>query len=517
MQSDSDADDVFYDVEEDVEDEEDQFVDARLDGEGDAEHPGGDDGDDDVPIWVLDAEDAESLDYTVTHCSFPLHMAAYDGDHSVMKSLIATASREQLVEKDPHGNTALHIAVMRQNRVAVEALLGVGVPSKIRNERGWTALDEAISMKNRALVTLLYKYGVQEIKDELKGAKQQLLKTLSGMPDYSMELTWQLGSPVLGFLLRKWAPYDTYTIWKQGTKIRVDGTLMGIDKSSARILPEWKRGKFSLLFDGIKTPAQLCLVDHTREMYLDVTEEKQRRKQAGEFDVDAVISEGAGRTKLRAVNFRFKPVKGWAGGVLSEKIEGWTTKVYEASGKMMAVTCVKQDWRIPRLATFEEYLAINMPQDTSMELPVNPTSLNGAPNGGKGQKAQAKPKKFTGRCWMAENFPMSLQQLLPLLDVVGHANKHLGMAARFMRKYGDMKMFPVRIQVPLMWTVYLLVSFKKFRLSRQRPDEKWFQIPAGFTKVSLDDFTSDSYSVGRNTSVTSEVGDEELGAQIDFG
>lgn len=65
-------------------------------------------------------------------------------------------------------------------------------------------------------------------------------------------------------------------------------------------------------------------------------------------------------------------------------------------------------------------------------------------------KKDSKPKKLTGRCWMAENFPMSLRQLLPLLDVVGHANKHFAKVAKFMRKYGDMNMFPVKIQVILL-------------------------------------------------------------------
>ena len=73
---------------------------------------------------------------------------------------------------------------------------------------------------------------------------------------------------------------------------------------------------------------------------------------------------------------RFKPVKGWLGGVLSEKIEGWNTKVYEASGKMVAVTFLKGDWHIPSNTTFEEYLEMNVPEDTSVELPVNPTTLN---------------------------------------------------------------------------------------------------------------------------------------------
>lgn len=35
--------------------------------------------------------------------------------------------------------------------------------------------------------------------------------------------------------------------------------------------------------------------------------------------------------------------------------------------------------------------------------------------------------------------------MLPLLEVVGTANKVLGKVARFMRKYGDMAMFPVKV------------------------------------------------------------------------
>ena len=53
---------------------------------------------------------------------------------------------------------------------------------------------------------------------------------------------------------------------------------------------------------------------------------------------------------------------------------------------------------------------------------------------------------LTGRCWMAENFPMSLRQLLPVLDVVGAANKHLARVGRFLQKYGDMDLFPVKLQ-----------------------------------------------------------------------
>lgn len=54
----------------------------------------------------------------------------------------------------------------------------------------------------------------------------------------------------LSTLIRKLAPYDTYSIHKLGRRVRVDGTLMGMDRKRQGLIPNWKRGHFSLLFDG---------------------------------------------------------------------------------------------------------------------------------------------------------------------------------------------------------------------------------------------------------------------------
>lgn len=61
-------------------------------------------------------------------------------------------------------------------------------------------------------------------------------------------------------------------------------------------------------------------------------------------------------------------------------------------------------------------------------------------------KAAKGVRTITGRCWMAANFPMSLRQLLPILDIVGTANKHLARAGKFLQKYGNMDLFPVKMQ-----------------------------------------------------------------------
>ncbi len=53
------------------------------------------------------------------------------------------------------------------------------------------------------------------------------------------------------------------------------------------------------------------------------------------------MTDRLGKTKMKASEFRFKPVKTWFGGDQTEKIEGWKTYVYEAAGKMKAVTITK--------------------------------------------------------------------------------------------------------------------------------------------------------------------------------
>ena len=69
-------------------------------------------------------------------------------------------------------------------------------------------------------------------------------------------------------------------------------------------------------------------------------------------------------------------------------------------------------------------------------------------------------------------------------------------------------------QVPLMLTVYLLVSFKKFKLWRKTEDEICFTVPSGFRKVTLDEFTSPSFG---NSRTPGPDADRELfaGEQID--
>ena len=100
-------------------------------------------------------------------------------------------------------------------------------------------------------------------------------------------------------------------------------------------------------------------------------------------------------------------------------------------------------------------------------------------------------REIKGICWMARDFPMSLRQLLPLLEAVGGANKHIAAAAGFIAAYQNHSLFPVRIKVPLMWTVYLMLRFKKFREltpgagEPALEDDNFFEVPRSYKKIAL--------------------------------
>lgn len=79
---------------------------------------------------------------------------------------------------------------------------------------------------------------------------------------------------------------------------------------------------------------------------------------------------------------------------------------------------------------------MELPADRIKEQPVDPLSMSSLTkakepggrsasghDGGSGKKKPAR--KVTGRLWMAEDFPISLCELLPILEVIGYTNKHL--------------------------------------------------------------------------------------------
>eukprot|EP00958_Prasinococcus_capsulatus_P013859 scaffold1439_cov404-Prasinococcus_capsulatus_cf.AAC.32 len=62
------------------------------------------------------------------------------------------------------------------------------------------------------------------------------------------------------------------------------------------------------------------------------------------------------------------------------------------------------------------------------------------------------------------------------------------MSALIRRRLGSQELFPIRLQAPLMFTVYALLSFSQLEVLLQEdvPDD-YFDMPEGYTKKNFDE------------------------------
>ena len=82
-----------------------------------------------------------------------------------------------------------------------------------------------------------------------------------------------------------------------------------------------------------------------------------------------------------------------------------------------------------------------------------------------------KPRRVTARCWIAEGFPVRVEDVAPILDIASRANKHLKKAKRAVEYWrgAHAGKFPVKITVPIMMTVYATIDFRNFRAAEADP------------------------------------------------
>lgn len=72
----------------------------------------------------------------------------------------------------------------------------------IRNNEGWTAVDEAISRADRALLYDVLKRRRTHTQEALQCMKADMLNVLSSIGDFYMELKWEFQS---------WSKFDLIT------------------------------------------------------------------------------------------------------------------------------------------------------------------------------------------------------------------------------------------------------------------------------------------------------------------
>ncbi|KAI3374313.1 hypothetical protein L3Q82_006156 [Scortum barcoo] len=198
---------------------------------------------------VVNDNNKNPIILTSEQLEFPVHECVFKGDVRRLSSLIRTHSISQ---KDVHGNTPLHLAVMMGHKECALLLLAHNAPVKIKNAQGWSPLAEAISYGDRQMITAILRKLKQQSRESVEDKRPKLLKALRELGDFYLELHWDFQSWVP--LLSRMLPSDACKIYKQGINIRLDTTLIDFTDMKCQ------RGDLSFIFNGDAAPSQSFVV-----------------------------------------------------------------------------------------------------------------------------------------------------------------------------------------------------------------------------------------------------------------
>ena len=91
-------------------------------------------------------------------------------------------------------------------------------------------------------------------------------------------------------------------------------------------------------------------------------------------------------------------------------------------------------------------------------------------------------------CWACNNFPITIKELLSILQVIRTANKSLDRLYEFLETEGIASMlpensFPIKLEIPVSLGITAKATFLNFRLLNEHDDYNIFSIPS-YVRVS---------------------------------
>ncbi|VDM21604.1 unnamed protein product [Wuchereria bancrofti] len=422
---------------------------------------------------------------------YPLHRAAFFNDTQSIARLINNGA--DLHFQDRQGNTALHISTMLGHKEATTLLLAHNAPVKSKNKDGWNSLMEAVSYGDRQIITAMLRKLKAQSRENMAARKPHLLEMLSEFGDFYMELRWDFQSWLP--LLTKILPSDVCKIYKYGTNLRLDTTLVDFTDRT------WERGNISFIFssDSDRSKDQLLILDHEAKVFQRIRHEESEAELDEEIDVLMSSDIVSAQISTKPITFE-RTISGWI--FKHEKLEqvGDYNAVYYTVEGMSLITRKRREHLtaedIKKNKAFMQSLAIGslMAEDEFISLqhrkslpPPRRTTVTWeeyinaaaglAPSLGRAQVLKQNTKKFKALVAMAEDFPLSIDVLLDILEIVAPF-KHFDK----LRCFCKVRMppgFPVRIEIPILPTISAKVTFQKF-MFRNDLTSKIFKIPKSY-------------------------------------
>lgn len=419
---------------------------------------------------------------------YPLHEHVFKGDVRRVSALLRT---HDVAQKDVHGNTPLHLAVMLGQKECVQLLLAHNAPVKVKNCQGWNCLAEAISYGDRQTILSLLRKLRQQSREAMDFRRQDLVNFLSCMGDFYMELKWDFQSwiPLVSRIL----PSDICKIHKKGSNIRLDSTLVDFNDM------KWERGDITFLFTGNDKPSKsLAVLDNNLRVYQNIRYEDTEAEIEDEVDILMSSDIVAAQISTKTVTFQ-RAQSGWllrenktemVGRFLADfySINGLTFESRKRREHLTEEDLHKnkaiiesftrgnslnlENFEPQRRKSLSPPLARNISfRDYITATPGHPLVLGRCP------VSKTTTKVFKATLAMSQHFPLSVSALLNVLEAIApfkHFNK--------LREFVQMRLppgFPVKIDIPILPTVTARITFQDFEF-RDNIDDALFEIPTDY-------------------------------------
>ncbi|KAK2183746.1 hypothetical protein NP493_297g02004 [Ridgeia piscesae] len=419
---------------------------------------------------------------------YPMHECVFRGDKKELSRLLRT---HDVTQKDKHGNTPLHLAVMLGHNDCVQLLLAHGAPVKSKNALGWTPLAEAISLGDRQTIVTLLRRLKQQSRELLEKRRPALMKALSDLGDFYLELHWDFHSWVP--LVSRMLPSDICRIHKRGCCLRMDTTLMDFTDM------KWERGDITFLFNGNAKPSNsLTVLDNKMKVYHRIR--NQETETEIEDEVDILMSSDIVAAQMPTKNITFtRAQSGWLFKAdKTDKVGNFTADYYIVHGLTLESRKRREhlsdeDLRKNKaiMENFTKgYLSENTEPERRPSLPPPDRSdaswedyINSppaeAPHLGRPVQNKENTKTFKAMIATSEDFPMTVEALMDMLEVIGPF-KQFSKLRTFMQSKLPPG-FPIKIEIPVFPTVTAKLTFHEFAW-KEDLEESLFETPSDYVE-----------------------------------
>ncbi|VDM36877.1 unnamed protein product [Toxocara canis] len=512
---------------------------------------------------------------------YPLHWAVFRKDCEELLELLEDDSSEEFINRlDVRGRTPLMLAVTLGHVNCAKALLEKGADATVQNADMWSLSHEAICSGDAQLLRLILKYRDYQRAVRTNHATERLLRLLkvyekfgwnlrrkmsiedvkeieqlsvfnkrfdpicSSIPssllqqtdDFYAEMSWEFTS-WLPFV-SKMCPSDTYKIYKRGSDVRIDTTLVGFDRST-----NWKRGNQSFIFRFSEAnQAQLLVIDHDRRTATIQTMESDVAEELSDYEppVEAVYSRMTAPVDTTYVdidkigllftllssclfkdscsNFLFDVTVNFildlsvrrravfcpgSHHLIAQKSSTGTSAKYkqeENSNPLHTILRLvekRQECTEEMKRTgVDVYCGLTPAQYLDKDYSMHDRDI------GRPKQVTRKSNSFKATLWLCDNYPLDLQdQILPIIDLMAVNNAHFARLKNFIQLQLPAG-FPVKIEIPLFHVVSARITFSSInKLGRYVSpandpnkviiDANAFEVADSYRCLSGDDFALD--------------------------